>query len=115
MSSNALLVNYEYCTGCHACEVACIHEHGFASKEANGIVVYKMGPWKAEGVNQSIILNFVPIPTDLCDLCADRVVGGRLPTCVHHCQAMCMEYGSIEDLARKASGKAKMAIYSPKE
>lgn len=114
MSSNALSVNYEYCTGCHACEVACLHEHGFASKEANGIVVYKMGPWRAEGANQSMIFNYVPIPTDLCDLCAERVDSGRLPTCVHHCQSMCIEYGSLDELAKKAEQKSKMALYVPR-
>jgi Fe-S-cluster-containing dehydrogenase component len=110
MSNNALYVNYHYCTGCHACEVACMQEHGFASKEANGIVVYKMGPWTAEGVNQSLILNFVPIPTDLCDLCVDRADEGRLPTCVHHCQARCLEYGDAAELAAKAE-PPKSAVF----
>ena len=42
------------------------------------------------------------VPTDQCDLCADRVEKGKLPTCVKHCQAGCMQYGSVEELSKNA-------------
>ena len=29
MAKKGLLINYEYCTGCHTCEVACKQEHGY--------------------------------------------------------------------------------------
>ncbi len=29
MSRKGLLIDYEYCTGCHSCEVACKQEHGY--------------------------------------------------------------------------------------
>ena len=29
MSRNAILVDYQYCTGCYSCEVACQAEHEF--------------------------------------------------------------------------------------
>lgn len=114
MSRNALFIDYEYCTGCHACEVACKQEHGFPSKTQNGITVFKMGPWKTDDPQTPYIFNFVPAPTDLCDLCESRVAEGKLPTCVHHCQAMCLEYGPVEELADKAAAKAKTAIFVPR-
>ncbi|MEG0374283.1 MAG: 4Fe-4S dicluster domain-containing protein [Raoultibacter sp.] len=53
------------------------------------------------------------MPTRLCDLCAERTAAGKLPTCVHHCQAGVMVYGPIEELAgkAKAAGKEKIAIF----
>ena len=29
MAKYGLLINYDYCTGCHSCEVACQQEHDF--------------------------------------------------------------------------------------
>lgn len=29
MSRNGLLIDYEYCCGCHTCEVACQKEHDY--------------------------------------------------------------------------------------
>lgn len=31
MSRKGLLIDYEYCTGCHSCEVACKQEHGLGA------------------------------------------------------------------------------------
>ena len=78
---NGLLIDYNFCTGCHSCEMACKVEHGFA-----------------EG----------------CDLCAERVGEGRLPTCVHHCQGLCMYYGPVEDLARQMTS-SHMVLFTPCE
>jgi len=30
MPRNGLLIEYGYCTGCHACEVACKQEHNYS-------------------------------------------------------------------------------------
>ncbi len=35
--------------------------------------------------------NKIPTPTTLCDLCAERVQKGKLPSCVHHCLAAGLE------------------------
>lgn len=29
MGKNGLMIDYEYCTGCQSCELACKNEHGF--------------------------------------------------------------------------------------
>lgn len=44
----------------------------------------------------------------------DRVEAGERPSCVHHCLASAMEYGTLEELAVKLGGKGKMAsIFVP--
>lgn len=110
MTRKALLVDFKYCTGCHACEVACKQEHGL-EKGQHGIQVFQMGPWKTnEG---KWVHNYIPVPTDQCDLCAERVASGRIPTCAHHCQARCIEYGPADELAQRAVTEQKVAIYLP--
>ena len=38
MARYALLIDYDYCTGCHSCEVACQQEHDYPVG-TNGVVV----------------------------------------------------------------------------
>ena len=111
MGRYGLLIDYEYCSGCQSCEVACKEEHGFPVGKF-GIRVYSDGPWQIN--NRQTNWNKVPVPTDLCDLCADRVAAGRKPTCVHHCQGLCMYYGPVEDLARQMTS-SHMVLFTPCE
>ena len=51
----------------------------------------------------------------MCDLCAGRVAKGKKPTCVKHCQSLCMEYGPVDELAAKmATATTKNVLYVPK-
>lgn len=106
---NGLLIDYEFCTGCHSCEMACKIEHGLDEGQW-GIELTQLGP--REIAPRKWEYRFVPVPTELCDLCADRVAEGRWPTCVHHCQAQVMEYGPVEELV-KAIDKEKMVLFIP--
>ena len=56
-----------------------------------------------------------PVPTALCDLCQERVDAGKLPACVHNCQAKVMEYGDVEDLAKQMACIKKCVLFSPGE
>lgn len=111
MAQNGLLINYQFCTGCHSCEVACQMEHKFPVGQW-GIKLAEIGPWQIS--EEKWQYEFVPIPTDQCDLCADLVAKGKKPTCVHHCQSLVMEYGPIQDLAKKMEGQPKMVLFAPK-
>ena len=97
---NGLLIDYELCTGCHTCEVACKVEHGIPTGQW-GIHVLDDGLWPIDEKNNEWNWNHVPVPTDLCDLCAERTEIGKLPSCVHHCEAACMEYGDMEELSKR--------------
>lgn len=113
MSRQALLIDYEFCSNCHTCEVACKMEHGFPEGDANGIKVYEVGPWQILGEEDKWQLTYVPVPTDMCDLCADRTAKGKLPACVHSCYTGCMEYGTVEELSSKLGQKTRQTIFVP--
>lgn len=111
MARNGLLIDYEYCTGCGSCEVAgkvwkdipvgkwCIH-------------VQKEGPWEVE--KDVWEYDFLPLPTDMCDLCSERTSKGKDPACVHNCLAAVISYGSIDELAKKMDEKSKQVLFVPK-
>ncbi len=111
MSRNGLLIDYEYCTGCHSCEVACKKELNLPNGKY-GIKLSKNGPFKLKDNEDKWELTYVPVPTQLCDLCGDRVAEGKKPSCVHHCQASVIEYGQVEELAKKMTGK-RMVLFTP--
>lgn len=103
-----LLIDYEFCTGCHTCEMACKVEHKLPEGQW-GIKLQQLGPY--EIAPRKWDFRYMPMPTALCDLCAARVDEGRWPTCVHHCQASVMEYGAVDDLAKRMT-KPTMVLYS---
>jgi anaerobic dimethyl sulfoxide reductase subunit B (iron-sulfur subunit) len=110
MSGYGFLIDYAWCTGCHTCEVACQMEHGLPPEQF-GIKVAEVGPWEyGEGKWQ---YTYLPVPTDQCDLCADRRAEGKLPTCVHHCQAQCLKFGKVEELMGVFDPKGKQALIQP--
>lgn len=116
MAAFGLLIDYEYCTGCQSCEVACKTEHNFPVGKW-GIRVFDDGPWQKdessdEGRNYN--WNKIPVPTDLCDGCKDRIAKGKKPTCVHHCLADVMKFGTIEELSAELARKPKQVLWAIK-
>jgi len=108
-NEKGLLIDYEYCTDCHTCEVACQKEHGFKPGQF-GITVLEYGP--VQHAEKQWEWVYLPLPTDLCDLCNDRTEEGRLPTCVHHCQSGVMYYGSLPELLQRLDVKPKQVLFS---
>ncbi|MCR5845597.1 MAG: oxidoreductase [bacterium] len=110
-----LLIDFEYCSGCQTCEIACKEEHDFPVGRW-GIRVLEDGPWhkddSGDDGGEHFNWNKIPTPTDLCDLCADRVAKGKKPTCVHHCQADVMRFGTIEELAIELAKKPKQVLWT---
>ena len=112
MPTYGILIDYEFCSNCHTCEVICKMELGLPEGKW-GIKVFEVGPWQVEGDKWQ--LTYVPVPTDLCDLCADRTAQGKLPSCVHNCYTGVMEYGTIDELAKRMGRKARQVLFVPKE
>ena len=111
-----ILVNYEFCTGCHSCEVACKKHLGLPEGEF-GITVSEIGPYQYAGEsrgNQKWEWTWVPALTKACTLCEDRTSKGKMPMCVQHCQAWCMAYGEIEDLVKKVDGGSRYLLLAPR-
>jgi Fe-S-cluster-containing dehydrogenase component len=109
-SDKGIIIQYDYCTGCHACEVACKKELGLAAGEF-GIKVFEYGPAKSRDGRWDYF--YLPTPTDFCDLCQERLAAGKLPACVHNCQSKVMEYGEVRELAGKLTEIEKCVLYSP--
>ena len=109
-----ILINYEYCTGCHSCEVACRNELGLTHGEF-GIKLTEVGPFEyTTPINADTKYEWVynPTITKACNMCADRVAMGKMPSCVQACQAWCMYYGDLEDLIKKMDGQTRWSLYS---
>lgn len=106
-----LLINYEFCTGCHSCEVSCQMEHNLPP-DRWGIKIQKVGPWHIGGDDYQY--DFVPVPTDQCNLCVERTTKGKKPLCVKHCQSLAMRFGSVDELVRDMDGATKYVLFVPK-
>ena len=102
-------LNLDRCVQCHACEVACKQEHDYPVG-LGGITV-------SEFITESpdkLHVDYIPFPTRLCDLCAERTGRGESPACVKHCQAVCMMYGTIDELAKVMESKTRSVIFAPR-
>ena len=109
-SEYGLLIDYEYCTGCYTCQIACCQEYGWeAGMSGMNVIeqVQKLPKGKA-------YLTYFTFPTELCILCAPRTKKGLQPACVQHCMANCMKYGRVEDLAKEMGKKPRMVLWSPR-
>ncbi|GHT80658.1 oxidoreductase [Actinomycetota bacterium] len=111
MAEYGLLVDYDWCTGCHSCEIACSVEHDYPTGQS-GLKLNKIGPWKI--TEDDIQFDYIPAPTKLCDLCVERRSHDKLPTCVHHCQSQCIAFGTLEELFSKMNDKEKQTLYAIK-
>ena len=110
MSRNALLLDYEWCSNCHTCEVSCKEEKDIPTGKW-GIKVYEIGPWQID--DDTWQLKYLPVPTDMCDLCDERTAKGKLPSCVHNCFTGCMEFGTVEELAQRLERKPSQVLFVP--
>ncbi|MDR2487790.1 MAG: oxidoreductase [Clostridiales Family XIII bacterium] len=112
MHKKGILVDMHYCTGCHACEIACKQENGF-----------DVGQWGIRIVEQitekpgtdRVHFDYQPYFTPLCNLCAERIASGEddKPACVKHCGTACMKYGELAALAGEMEELPRAVLYSP--
>jgi len=116
MARYGILVDYEFCSGCYACEVACQAEHEMPLAQW-GVKVLDLGPWpirEQDGTETDRYqFDYIPTFTKLCDLCAERTGKGKLPTCVHHCQAACLKYVTAEEAAKDFDRKGYQYFWAP--
>ena len=108
MSDFGLMVDYEYCTGCNACEVACKQEYRRAAGKVGGIRVIELIDELPGG---KLYITYFPMITRLCTFCATRVKKGLQPACVKHCMAEVLKFGDVEKLSRETHKKRKTVIW----
>jgi Fe-S-cluster-containing dehydrogenase component len=105
-----LLIDYDYCTGCHTCEVACAQEFGHPPG-IRGIRVLEV---EQKLPNDGAYLSYIPFPTETCVLRPHLTREGCEPACVKHCMSGCMKYGRIEELAGELREKPRMVLWTPR-
>ncbi len=110
MPRKGLMIDYEYCTGCHSCEVACKQEHGYPVGKG-GIHLNEIITTLPD---ERLRIDYIPFPTAYCDLCSARTRKGEQPACVKHCQAQVMYYGTVADLAKIMERNSHTVLFSPK-
>ncbi|WP_297155039.1 4Fe-4S dicluster domain-containing protein [uncultured Ellagibacter sp.] len=109
MAENGILIDYDWCTGCRTCDMACQMEHGFPVGKT-GVKVLEVGPWQIEGDKWQY--DYLPAITDMCDSCAERTAAGKQPTCVKHCQSQCLTFGPLDELYAKLKDHRKQVVYA---
>ena len=109
MAKKGLLINYDYCTGCMTCVVACQQEHELPP-DRRGIMVHDC----TRETQGKVQVDFLPFPTDLCDLCRRRTYRGEQPACVKHCMAACMSYGDLPDLVKIMEETPGSVLFMPR-
>lgn len=92
-----MLINYEYCTGCHSCEISCRKEKNLSLEEW-GIKLQQIGPEKLGGKWE---WDYLPVPSSLCDCCAERIGEGKMPLCELHCLAHAIEVLPVDKLCER--------------
>jgi Fe-S-cluster-containing dehydrogenase component len=113
MSKKGILADMHYCTGCHACEIACKQENQYQV----GISGIKITEYIMEDKDSAKVhFDYVPYFSKHCNLCAARIASGEdsVPACVRHCGTFSLNYGDIEELAKRMSDMPRSILYSPK-
>jgi anaerobic dimethyl sulfoxide reductase subunit B (iron-sulfur subunit) len=112
MDKHGILVDMHYCTGCHACEIACKQENGFPAG-VWGVKINEM--ITTEPDSDHVHFDYVPYFTRKCNLCASRIASGEeeRPACVKHCGTASMHYGSIAELSKKMADMPRAILYNP--
>ena len=107
MPKYGLLIDYDFCIGCHVCEIACKQEHQRPEEEW-GIYVTEIQPEISGGK-----LYYFPFPTDKCNFCGKRIAKGREPACVKHCMTGVIKFGPINELAEHLQKKSRTVLWAP--
>ena len=105
----AMLVDYRFCTGCHACEVACKQEHRIPAGKSAGIKVIEQ---VQEFPGGKLDLTYYPLLTQLCFFCRPRVKKGLPPACVKHCMAHCLTFGPLQEVIKELPEKRKAMLWT---
>jgi len=102
-----LYIDFDWCSGCHACELACKQENDLGLTQW-GIKVFE----RTYETDEKMVIEYIPIPTEYCNFCMQRLARGQKPACVLHCMTQCMAFGPLEEMAKLAAAKKKSVVWS---
>lgn len=101
-----LIANLDLCMGCFACEVACKQDKGLPEGK-KGIEVMTLGPYEIEG---ELAMDFLPMATEACDLCAERSTAGDRPFCAEICPTKALTLQRGGELLKILRGKGRFHL-----
>ena len=108
-SKYGMLIDYEYCTGCKTCEIACRQEYKRPAEKLAGVEVQEFIHTLANG---RLYITNMPFFTKACIFCAGRVKKGLEPACAQHCMARVLKFGKIDELQEQLPEKRKAIIWT---
>jgi len=103
-----MLVDLQRCSGCWTCAAACKVGNGLADKEW-WLTVKTLG--NGEGIDRpsgiwpDLRMSWMPIYTDKCLFCAERLAEDKEPYCSYSCPAKAITFGDIDDENSEVSTK----------
>lgn len=109
MSEYGMLIDYEYCTGCRTCEVACKQEYKRPAGKLGGVEVEEYIHTLQNG---KLYITNIPHFTKACIFCAGRVKQGLEPACAKHCMAKVLTFGKIDALKNQIPAKRKALLWT---
>jgi len=109
ISQYGMLIDYEYCTGCMTCVVACKQEYNHSAGKIGGVEVQELIHTLPNG---KVYLTNMPFFTEVCVFCTKRVKKGMEPACVKHCMANILTFGKIDDLKKEIPKKRKAILWT---
>ena len=104
-----MLIDYEYCTGCKSCEVACKQEYKRPAGKVCGVEVTE---YIHTLPNDKLLITNIPHFTQACVFCAGRIKQGLDPSCVKHCMAKILTFDKIDNLKEMLPKKRKAMIWT---
>lgn len=121
MAKPTILVNLKRCTGCWTCSFSCKVAHGLGVEEFWQYVRTNGGTCIDEPLGEypNCRMDWTPIYTKKCIMCADITKDGELPYCVRNCPCGALTYGDLDDPESEVSlRKAQLEdrgfkIYTP--
>lgn len=109
MTKPTILVNINRCTGCWTCSTACKMDHELAPEEFRSYIRTLGGNQLDEpaGTYPDLRMGWMPMYTDKCTLCGDKIALGEEPVCVHHCPTKALTFGDLDDPQSAVSQRAE--------
>ena len=101
-----LLVNLDKCVGCYVCEVGCAEWHNLPP-DKKWIRLKTIGP---ERLNGRLKMEFIPIATEGCTFCKDRLKENLAPFCVATCITQALEFGDDKKILELLSNGKQYQI-----
>ena len=93
------------CVGCHACEVACLQEHGDGVKK-------RIRVEESETLNSygDVRVDFIPIILDGCRVTNHVRKHGDPPACMTVCPTKALRLDKLEGFSQSLSGGKKISL-----